>query len=123
MRSKRVTILYARAAGPRRLTVMACTNAGTCNIFHIKLYGLKILTRNYLPRVGGTCCFDGVDPELVGDISKSLQGFLIGFVVVSHDVWTDLKMRQTEGMLSARSANSDSSKCRAVDAASRRPSP
>lgn len=99
MRFKRVTILYARAAGPRRLTVMACSNTSTCNIFHIYLYGLIILTLNYLPRVRGTCCFDGVDPELVGDISQSLQGFLIGFVVVSHDVWIDLKLRQTEEVL------------------------
>lgn len=93
-------ILYARAAGPHRLPVMACTNTTTCNIYiHIYLYGLIILTLNYLPRVGGTCCFDGVDPQLVGDISKSLQCFLIGFVVVSHDVWIVLKLRQTEGVL------------------------
>lgn len=62
-----------------------------------------------------------MDPELVGDISESLQGFLIGFVVVSHDVWIDSKVRHTEGIIAERCVNSDSSKCRAVDAASGRP--
>lgn len=37
-----------------------------------------------------------MDPEFVGDISQSLQGFLIRFVVVGHDFWIDLEQRQTE---------------------------
>lgn len=36
------------------------------------------------PRVGGACRLDGVDPELVGEVLQALQGFLVGFVVVSH---------------------------------------
>lgn len=63
---------------------MAYTSTHICKIFYMPLYVLLICILNGLPRVGGTCCFDGVDPELVGDISQSLQGFLIGFVVVGH---------------------------------------
>lgn len=63
---------------------MAYTSTHFCKIFYIPLYVLLIRTLNGLPRVGGTCCFDGVDPELVGDIFQPLQGFLIGLVVVVH---------------------------------------
>lgn len=84
MRSRRLALLFARADGPRGLTVMAYTSTHFCKIFYIPLYVLLIRTLNGLPRVGGTCCFDGVDPELVGDIFQPLQGFLIGLVVVVH---------------------------------------
>lgn len=67
---------------------------------------LLIRTLNGLPRVGGTCCFDGVDPELVGDISQSLQGFLVGFMVAGHIFWMDLNRRQREGIISESSADS-----------------
>lgn len=52
------------------------------NIF--SLITAATVTLNDLPRVWGACCLNGVDPELVGEVFETLQGFLVGFVVAAH---------------------------------------
>ncbi len=37
-----------------------------------------------LPWVTGSCCFDGMDSELVSDVFKLLNGFGVGSVIRSH---------------------------------------
>lgn len=49
---------------------------------------LMRVTLAHLPRVRGACSVDGVDPQLVGDVSQPLQGFLVGFVVARHGFWS-----------------------------------
>lgn len=45
------------------------------------------VTRRALPGVGRRRSYDRVDPEFVSGVFQSLQGLLVGFVVVSHAFW------------------------------------
>lgn len=52
--------------------------------FFVHVSAWCLISLENSPRVGGARRLDGVDPQLVGDVLKPLQGFLIGFVVARH---------------------------------------
>lgn len=63
----------------------ALVRAQPCLWLYLKLMWVTLA---HLPGVRGACSIDGVDPQLVGDVSQPLQGFLVGFVVARHGFWS-----------------------------------